>query len=180
MNNNPILWILLAVGAALLVGVFLLMRPGAPTGPLPAQLLPEAIEGFILVSKEARIDPIFPGEDHSAHASYTPAPSGPWSGKVDHLGIAIFKFKDLTKIGEARKLLIPSGKTETATLGGIAVELAAEEGEAGVFWQDGALLVAILVTAPAGEAADRTTLREAALAAVKAVLALHTAAKRPN
>lgn len=171
MNNNPILWILLAVGAALLVGVFLLVKPGAPAGPLPAQLLPQALEGFILVSKEARIDPIFPGEDHSAHASYTPAPSGPWSGKVDHLGIAIFKFKDLTKIGEARKLLIPSGEIET--IEGIAVEMAAEEGEAGVFWQEGALLVAILVTAPAaGEAADLQTLREAAQVAAKAVLAL--------
>lgn len=171
MNNNPILWILLAVGAALLVGVFLLVKPGAPAGPLPAQLLPQALEGFILVSKEARIDPIFPGEDHSAHASYTPAPSGPWSGKVDHLGIAIFKFKDLTKIGEARKLLIPSGEIET--IEGIAVEMAAEEGEAGVFWQEGALLVAILVTAPAaGEAVDLQTLREAAQVAAKAVLAL--------
>ncbi|MCS6937341.1 MAG: hypothetical protein NZ610_07740 [Candidatus Bipolaricaulota bacterium] len=174
MTNNPILWVLLAVGAALLVGVFLWMNPGAPkaTGPLPGQLLPEAIEGFILVNKESRIDPIFPGEDHSAHASYTPTPGGPWSGKVDHLGIAIFKFKEAAKISEARNLLITYEKTEQQTLEGVTLELASDEGEVGVFWQEGTLFVAILATAPAGESADLQTLRAAAQAAAKAVLAL--------
>lgn len=178
MTNNPILWVLLAVGAALVVGVFLWMNPGVrASGPLPGQLLPEAIEGFILVNKESRIDPVFPGEDHSAHASYTPAPGGPWSGRVEHLGIAIFKFKDSTKISEARDLLITYEKTEKQTLDGVPIELATDEGEVGVFWQEGALLVAILATAPTGERADMQTLHAAAQAAARAVLALRTRAR---
>jgi hypothetical protein len=103
--NNTLLWILVAVGAALVGVLFFLMSSSPPaSGPAPETLIPDAIEGFIVVTKEARIEPAFPGEAYSSHAFYTPAPSGPWSGKIERLGITIFKFKDPTKISEARDL----------------------------------------------------------------------------
>lgn len=169
--NNPILWILLAVSTALVIGALFFVKPGAPVGPMPAQLLPETIEGFILVSQEGRIEPVFPGEEHSAHTSYTPVPGGPWSGKVDHLGIAIFRFKDPSKMGEAQKLLVPAGKLEEIVVETQKAGFAAAEAEAGVFWQDGALFVAILATSPAGVPVDSQALREATLVAARAVLA---------
>jgi hypothetical protein len=101
--NNTLLWILVAVGAALVGVLFFLMSASPPaSGPAPETLIPDAIEGFIVVTKEARIEPAFPGEAYSSHAFYTPAPNGPWSGKIERLGITIFKFKDPTKISEAR------------------------------------------------------------------------------
>ncbi|MCI2429504.1 hypothetical protein LM602_06245 [Candidatus Acetothermia bacterium] len=176
--NNPV-WLVLAV-VAIALGAIFLLRPTLPPVPTPGSLIPDAIEGFILVNKESRIDPIFPGEDHSAHASYTSAPGGPWSGKVDHLGIAIFRFKDTAKISEARNLLIPYGKSERQTLDGVTVELATDEGEVGAFWQEGALFVAILATAPPGDSVDLQKLREAAQAAAKAVLTLRSKSEAPR
>jgi len=170
--NNTLLWILVAVGAAL-VGVFFFLMSASPpaSGPAPETLIPDAIEGFIVVTKEARIEPAFPGEAYSSHAFYTPAPNGPWSGKIERLGITIFKFKDPTKISEARDLLLQGTQTESLDLGGRTAELAPEPDGVGLFWQEGALLIAIFVSAPSGSEADTETLKSAARAAARAVLA---------
>jgi hypothetical protein len=170
--NNTLLWILVAVGAALVGVLFFLMSSSPPaSGPAPETLIPDTIEGFILVTKEAHIEPAFPGEAYSSHAFYTPAPSGPWSGKIERLGITIFKFKDPTKISEARDLLLQGTQTESLDLGGRTGELAPEPDGVGLFWQEGALLIAIFVSAPSGGEADTETLKSAARAAARAVLA---------
>ena len=169
--NNTLLWILLAVGAVIVGALFFLMSASPPaSGPAPETLIPNAIEGFILVTKEARIEPAFPGEAYSSHAFYTPAPAGPWSGKIERLGITIFKFKDPTKIAEARELLLQGAQTETLDLDGRTAELAPEPDGVGLFWQEGALLIAIFVSAPSGSEAEAETLRGAALVAGRAVL----------
>jgi hypothetical protein len=172
--NNTLLWILVAVGAALVGVLFFLMSASPPaSGPAPETLIPDTIEGFIVVTKEARIEPAFPGEAYSSHAFYTPAPNGPWSGKIERLGITIFKFKDPTKISEARGLLLQglTGQTESLDLGGRTAQLAPEPDGVGLFWQEGALLIAIFVSAPSGGEADTETLKSAARAAARAVLA---------
>ncbi len=170
--NNPILWVLLAVGVAVVAGVVFFLSSSPPAGPAPETLIPDAVEGFILVTKEARIEPVFPGEAYSSHAFYTPAPNGPWSGRIERLGITIFQFKDPTKISEARDLLLQGAQTESLNLDGRTAELAPEPDGVGLFWQHGALFVAIFVSAPAGEEpADGETLKSAALAAGRAVLA---------
>ena len=170
--NNTLLWILVAVGAALVGVLFFLMSASPPaSGPAPETLISDTIEGFILVTKEAHIEPAFPGEAYSSHAFYTPAPSGPWSGKIERLGITIFKFKDPTKISEARDLLLQGTQTESLDLGGRTGELAPEPDGVGLFWQEGALLIAIFVSAPSGGEADIETLKSAARAAARAVLA---------
>ncbi len=173
--NNTLLWILLAVGAALVGVVFFLMSAGPPTsGPAPETLIPDTIEGFILVTKEARIEPAFPGEDYSSHAFYTPAPNGPWSGKIERLGITIFKFKDPTKISEARDLLLQGAQTESLDLDGRTAELAPEPDGTGLFWQEGALFIAIFVSTPLESTPELEVLKRAALAAGRAVLAQAT------
>lgn len=170
--NNPIWLVLLAVGVAVVAGVVFFLGYSPPAGPAPETLIPDVIEGFILVTKEARLGPVFPGEAYSSHAFYTPAPGSPWSGRIERLGITVFKFKDPTKIAEARQLLLNGAKTESVDLEGRSVELAPEEDGIGLFWQDGALFVAIFVSAPAGEEpVDGETLKSAALAAGRAVLA---------
>lgn len=172
--NNPILWVLVAVAAAVVAGIVLLLGASPPAGPAPEALIPDAIEGFIMVAKEARIDPPSPntlGEDYSSHAFYTPAPGGPWSGKIERLGLTIFKFKDPTKISEARALLLQGVQTESLDLDGRTVELAPEPDGVGLFWQHGALFVAIFVSAPSGSEVETETLKSAALAAARAVLA---------
>lgn len=170
--NNILLWVLLAVGAVLAGVVFFLMSAGPPaSGPAPETLIPDAVEGFIVVAKEARIEPAFPGEAYSSHAFYTPAPNGPWSGKIERIGITIFKFKDPTKIAEARDLLLQGTQTETLDLDRRTAELAPEPDGVGLFWQDGALLIAIFVSAPSGSAPELEVLKSAALAAGQAVLA---------
>jgi len=170
--NNTLLWILVAVGAAL-VGVFFFLMSASPpaSGPAPETLIPDAIEGFIVVTKEAQIEPAFPGEAYSSHAFYTPAPGGPWSGKIERIGITIFKFKDLTKISEARELLLQGVQTESLDLNGRTAELAPEPDGVGLFWQEGALFIAIFVSTPSGSEADTETLKSAALAAGRTVLA---------
>jgi hypothetical protein len=169
--NNPILWVLVAVAAAVVAGIVFLLGGSPPAGPAPETLIPDAIEGFILVTKEARIEPVFPGEAYSSHAFYTPAPNGPWSGKIERLGITVFKFKDPTKIAEARGLLLQGVKTESLALEGRTVELVPEPDGVGLFWQDRALFVAIFVSAPSESETDIETLKGAALAAARAVLA---------
>jgi hypothetical protein len=175
--NNTLLWILVAVGAAL-VGVFFFLMSASPpaSGPAPETLIPDTIEGFILVTKEAHIEPAFPGEAYSSHAFYTPAPSGPWSGKIERLGITIFKFKDPTKISEARGLLLQglTGQTESLDLGGRTAELAPEPDGVGLFWQEGALFIAIFVSTPLESTPELEVLKSAALAAGRAVLAQAT------
>lgn len=170
--NNILLWVLLAVGAVLAGVVFFLMSAGPPaSGPAPETLIPDAIEGFIVVAKEARIEPAFPGEAYSSHAFYTPAPDSPWSGKIERLGLTIFKFKDPTKISEARDLLLQGAQTESVKLDGRSAELAPEPDGVGLFWQDGALFIAIFVSAPSESDTDRETLTSAAFTAARAVLA---------
>ncbi len=169
--NNPILWVFVAVAVVVIAGVVFLMGSSPPAGPAPETLIPDAIEGFILVTKEARIEPAFPGEAYSSHAFYTPAPGGPWSGKIERLGITIFQFKDPTKISEARDLLLQGAQTESVDLDGRTAELAPEPDGVGLFWQNGALLVAIFVSAPSGSETDIEALKGAALAAARAVLA---------
>ncbi|GBC75828.1 hypothetical protein HRbin07_00016 [bacterium HR07] len=169
--NNPIVWVLVAVAAAVVAGLVFFMSSSPPAGPAPETLIPDAIEGFLLVAKEARIEPVFPGEAYSSHAFYTPAPGGPWSGKIERLGITIFTFKDPTKISEARALLLQGAQTESVALDGHTAELAPEPDGVGLFWQSGALFVAIFVSAPSGSDADIETLKSAALAAGRAVLA---------
>jgi hypothetical protein len=169
--NNPILWVLVAVAAAVVIGVVFLVGTSPPAGPAPETLIPDVLEGFILVKKEARIEPAFPGEAYSSHAFYTPAPNGPWSGTVERLGLTIFKFKDPAKISEARDLLLQGAQTESVDLGGLTAELAPEPDGVGVFWQHGALFVAIFVSAPSGGETDSEALKSAALAAGRAVLA---------
>ncbi len=170
--NNTLLWILLAVGAVIVGALFFLMSASPPaSGPAPETLIPDAIEGFILVTKEARIEPAFPGEAYSSHAFYTPAPNGPWSGKIERLGITIFKFKDPTKIDEARELLLQGAQTESLDLDGRTAELVPEPDGMGLFWQDRELLIAIFVSAPAESTPELETLKSAALAAGRAVLA---------
>ncbi len=171
--NNTLLWILLAVGAVIVGALFFLMSASPPaSGPAPETLIPDAIEGFIVVTKEARIEPAFPGEAYSSHAFYTPAPNGPWSGKIERLGITIFKFKDPTKISEARELLLQGAQaTEILDLDGRTAELVPEPDGVGLFWQDRELLIAIFVSAPAESTPELETLKSAALAAGRAVLA---------
>ncbi len=167
--NNPILWVLVAVAAAVVAGIVFFMGGSSPAGPAPETLIPDSIEGFILVTKEARIEPAFPGEAYSSHAFYTPAPGSPWSGQIERLGITVFKFKDPSKIAEARQLLLSGAKTELVDLEGRSVELAPEPDGVGLFWQDRALFIAIFVSAPSGSEAE--TLKSAALSAGRAVLA---------
>ncbi len=170
--NNPIVWVLVALAAVVAVGLFFVIGTSPPaSGPAPETLIPDAIEGFILVAKEARIDPAFPGEEYSSHAFYTPAPGGSWSGKVERLGLTIFKFKDPKKIAEARDLLLQGAHTEALNFDGRTAELAPEPDGVGLFWQSGALFVAIFVSAPSGSEADAETLKGAAVAAARAVLA---------
>lgn len=169
--NNPILWVLLAVGAAVVAGIVFFLGSSPPAGPAPESLIPDAIEGFILVTEEARIEPAFPGEAYSSHAFYTPAPGGPWSGKVERLGLTIFKFKDPSKISEARDLLLQGAQTESLDLDGHTAQLAPEPDGVGLFWQSEALFVAIFVSAPSDSVPDMETLKGAALAAAHAVLA---------
>lgn len=169
--NNPILWVLVALAAAVVAGIVFFVGTSPPAGPAPETLIPDTIEGFILVTKEARIEPAFPGESYSSHAFYTPAPGGPWSGKVERVGLTIFKFKDPTKISEARELLLQGVQTESLDLDGRTVELAPEPDGVGVFWQHGALFIAIFVSAPSGSEAETEMLKSAALAAARAVLA---------
>lgn len=168
--NNLMVWVLVALAAAIAAGLFLLVSQ-SPVGPAPETLIPDSIEGFILVAKEARIEPAFPGEAYSSHAFYTPAPNSSWSGKIERVGITIFKFKDPTKIAEARGLLLQGVQTETLDLDGHTVELAPEPDGVGLFWQDGALFIAIFVSAPSGGEAELETLKSAARAAGRAVLA---------
>lgn len=169
--NNPILWVLVAIVTAVIAGLFFLMGPSPPAGPAPETLIPDSIEGFILVAKEARIEPAFPGEAYSSHAFYTPAPNGPWSGKIERVGLTIFKFKDPTKISEARELLLQGAHTESLDIDGRTVELAPEPDGVGLFWQYGSLFIAIFVSASSGSEADTETLKSAAIAAARAVLA---------
>lgn len=169
--NNPILWVVVAIVTAVVAGLFFLMGSSPPAGPAPETLIPDSIEGFILVAKEARIEPAFPGEAYSSHAFYTPAPNGPWSGKIERLGLTIFKFKDPTKISEARELLLQGAQTESLDLDGRTAELAPEPDGLGLFWQSNALFVAIFVSTPSEGATDTETLKSAALAAARAVLA---------
>ncbi len=168
--NNPIVWVLMALAAVVAVGLFLVMGPSPPAGPAPEMLIPDAIEGFILVAKEARIEPAFPGEEYSSHAFYTPAPGGPWSGKIERVGLTIFKFKDPTKISEARELLLQGAQTESVDINGRTVELAPEPDGVGLFWQHSVLFVAIFVSAPGESETDAETLKNAALTAARAVL----------
>jgi hypothetical protein len=168
--NNPV-WLVLAV-VAIALGAIFLLRPALPPVPTPGSLIPDAIEGFILVTKEARIEPVFPGEAYSSHAFYTPAPGSPWSGKIERLGITIFKFKDPSKIAEARELLLTGATTESLALEGQPAELSSEEDGMGLFWQDRSLFIAIFVSAPSGdEPADAETLKNATITAGQAVLA---------
>ncbi len=168
--NNPIVWVFVVLAAVVAVGLFFVMGSSPPAGPAPETLIPEAIEGFILVAKEARIEPAFPGEEYSSHAFYTPAPGGPWSGKIERVGLTIFKFKDPTKISEARELLLQGAQTESVELDGRTVELAPEPDGVGLFWQHGALFIAIFVSVPLGEM-DMEAPKSAALVAARAVLA---------
>jgi len=170
MMNNPIVWVFVVLAAVVAVGLFFVMGSSPPAGPAPETLIPEAIEGFILVAKEARIEPAFPGEEYSSHAFYTPAPGGPWSGKIERVGLTIFKFKDPTKISEARELLLQGAQTESVELDGRTVELAPEPDGVGLFWQHGALFIAIFVSVPLGEM-DMEAPKSAALVAARAVLA---------
>ncbi len=169
--NNPIVWVLVAVAAAVVLGAVFFLGHSPPAGPAPESLIPDAIEGFIVVAKEARIEPAFPGEAYSSHAFYTPAPGSPWSGKIERLGLTIFKFKDPTKISEARDLLLQGAQTESVELDGRSAELAPEPDGVGLFWRDGALFIAIFVSAPSGSETDRETLKSAAFTAARAVLA---------
>lgn len=168
--NNPVIWVFAALVAVVAVGLFFVMGSSPSAGPAPEALIPDAIEGFILVAKEARIEPAFPGEEYSSHAFYTPAPGGPWSGKIERVGLTIFKFKDPTKISEARDLLLQGAQTESVELDGRAGELAPEPDGVGLFWQHGALFIAIFVSVPLGET-DMEAPKSAALAAGRAVLA---------
>lgn len=167
--NNPIVWVFVAVAAAVIVGAIFLVGTSPP--PAPETLIPDAIEGLILVAKEARIEPVFPGEAYSSHAFYTPAPGGPWSGKIERVGLTIFRFKDPAKISEARDLLLQGAQTESLDLDGRTAQLAPEPDGVGLFWEHGALFVAIFVSAPSGGEIDTETLKGAALAAARAVLA---------
>ncbi|MCX8104116.1 MAG: hypothetical protein N3E42_06820 [Candidatus Bipolaricaulota bacterium] len=169
--NNPIVWVFVALAVVVAVGLFLMMGASPPVGPAPETLIPDAMEGFILVAKEARIEPAFPGEEYSSHAFYTPAPGSPWSGKIERVGLTIFKFKDPTKISEARDLLLQGAQTESIDLDGRTVELAPEPDGVGLFWRHGALFVAIFVSAPSGNETDTEALKGAALVAARAVLA---------
>lgn len=169
--NNPIVWVFVAVAAAVIVGAIFLVGTSPPAGPAPETLIPDAIEGFILVAKEARIEPAFPGEAYSSHAFYTPAPAGPWSGKIERVGLTIFKFKDPAKISEARDLLLQGAQTESLDLDGRPAQLAPEPDGVGLFWEHGALFVAIFVSAPSEGEIDIETLKGAALAVARAVLA---------
>lgn len=170
--NNPIVWVFVALAAVVAVGLFFMMLGASPpAGPAPETLIPEALEGFILVAKEARIEPAFPGEEYSSHAFYTPAPGGPWSGRIERIGLTIFRFKDPTRIAEARALLLQGVQPESIDLDGRTVELAPEPDGVGLFWQNDALLVAIFVSAAPGSETDAEALKSAALAAARAVLA---------
>lgn len=169
--NNPIVWVFVALAAVVAVGLFFMIGASPPpAGPAPETLIPDSIEGFILVAKEARIEPAFPGEEYSSHAFYTPAPGGPWSGKIERVGLTIFKFKDPTKISEARELLLQGAQTESVELDRHTVELASEPDGVGLFWRHGALFVAIFVSVPLGET-DMEIPKNAALATARAVLA---------
>ncbi|MFN4219260.1 MAG: hypothetical protein ACK4HB_08320, partial [Candidatus Bipolaricaulia bacterium] len=76
-----------------------------------------------------------------------------------------------TKISEARELLLQGAQTESLDLDGRTAELAPEPDGLGLFWQSNALFVAIFVSTPSEGATDTETLKSAALAAARAVLA---------
>lgn len=173
MKSPVILLIILGAALAAIVIALTLSNPANPIAI--EKLLPKAIEGFSLVERIERGEPVFTeqGERYSSHAFFAPLPDSPYAERIDMLGIAIFLFKNESGAKQVKELLLSGAQPELIKVSNQSVALfgSEESAQIGVLWHDGRFLYEILVTAPKeNEKIDMELLKRAALAAAQAVL----------
>jgi hypothetical protein len=174
MDKLVILAIL--AGAAALVTA-LVLGMGAPKSvTLPDELLPSSIVDFEAVNRFAHVEPIFKGEEYSSLVSFAPVEGTEFAGRVERMGITVYKFKNRRTAQAAEELLLSSTnpQVQTVQLNGRTASSFADPatGQAGLIWQVGPILYEVFVTAPGGEETDVEPLKRAALAGAGAVLSL--------
>lgn len=171
--------VLVGVAVALLV-VFTPFQPqeGPPSdetsstrvGERHESLIPQEIPGFKRLSLE-RAEPSLPGEVFSVHARFAPASESSFAGRVESLGISVFRLEDAQAAGELRPLLL-LGEPESVAVEGEEMEFFLNEqaAMAGLVWQRGVDLYYILASGAGGDGFEGSALREAVLAAGGALI----------
>jgi hypothetical protein len=180
LMNQTLLWVIVAIAAAITVGAILYFintppaTPGpAPSAGAPGDRLPEALEGFTVAFRAPHVEPAFEGENHSANASFIPAAGSDFEKIVESLGISIFLFDDPAKIPEVRTLLtqgliIEPIQIENQSMG---IGIDRESGEIDLIWEEGPMLFYIAATITS-QAKDQKMdfLKQAAVNAAAAVV----------
>jgi hypothetical protein len=169
--NNTMLWVIIAVAAVITLGatLYIMNNPNrAPatvssddpsqqppkststgqTGPAPGDRLPAALDGFSEKIRAEDVDPVFPGENHSANVAFTPISGSLYENVIESLGVSIFLFDDASKMAEVKSLLTQGITLEPTQIEEVEIGMGInpETGEIDLSWEEGPMLFFIAST----------------------------------
>lgn len=142
------------------------------SGNKPEDIIPLSVSGFKFVEKSEHVKPIFEGEEYSAYSFFKPKIDSTLIGKIDHLTIKIYKFKDETSAKETFLIFARLGISEEIQVDDTRAMLTYDKdsGETSVLWQEGKLVIMSISSPPFGASIfDEQVLKDAAITGAKAV-----------
>jgi len=166
--KSPLILLIVLGTVLVVIAIALSLSPSANPGAIQ-KLLPRAMEGFALVERIERGEPVFTeqGELYSSHAFFAPLSASEYEKHIDRLGVAIYLFKDESGAKKVEELLLSGIQPELIQVSNRTVALIGGVEQLRLLWQKKRLLYEILVTAARGGEKPEL-LKRAALAAAQA------------